>query len=346
MKLGVTAENPLERVVLALGLAPVTLMDTQMSFIRARAIMVGTRLGIFESLAGAPLAAGEVAKRCHTNPAATEKLLNALVGSGYLRFGASQYSLAPLARRWVLGDSPWSLRDKILFEFLEWAFVERFEDFVRTGRPIDLHHAGSEPDWAAYQRAMRALAAVGAPEVVRRTPVPAGATTLLDVGGAHGYLSVSLCRRYPRLNAVVLDLPEAVRQAAPILAEEGIGDRVRHWAADAVTADLGTAAWDVVFVSQLLHHFDAATNRALATRVARALKPGGTFAVLELVRSPSPRHAGQVGSLLDLYFALTSQSGTWSIEEIVSWQRDAGLVPKKPIRLRTIPGAVEVIATR
>src|SRR5438093_68973 len=59
MKLGVTAENPLERVVLALGLAPVTLMDTQMSFIRARAIMVGTRLGIFESLAGAPLAAGE-----------------------------------------------------------------------------------------------------------------------------------------------------------------------------------------------------------------------------------------------------------------------------------------------
>src|SRR5439155_171058 len=158
------------------GTGKVELVHTQMSFIRARAIMVGTRLGIFESLAGAPLAAGEVAKRCHTNPAATEKLLNALVGSGYLRFGASQYSLAPLARRWVLGDSPWSLRDKILFEFLEWAFVERFEDFVRTGRPIDLHHAGSEPDWAAYQRAMRALAAVGAPEVVRRTPVPAGAT--------------------------------------------------------------------------------------------------------------------------------------------------------------------------
>jgi hypothetical protein len=53
-----------------------------------------------------------------------------------------------------------------------------------------------------------------------------------------------------------------------------------------------------------------------------------------------------VGALLDLYFALTSQSGTWSVEEITGWQRGAGLDPLKTIRLRTAPGTAEVIARK
>jgi hypothetical protein len=71
------------------------------------------------------------------------------------------------------------------------------------------------------------------------------------------------------------------------------------------------------------------------------------FVILEMMRPRSPTDAGQVGALLDLYFALTSQSGTWSIEEMSAWQRDAGLIPRRrPIRLRTMPGAAEVVAVK
>ena len=48
---------------------------------------------------------------------------------------------------------------------------------------------------------------------------------------------------------------------------------------------------------------------------------------------------GQIAALLDFYFALTSQSGTWTPEEMAAWQRAAGLEPQRPIRLRTAPGA-------
>src|SRR3954452_21626428 len=101
MKLSVTAENPIERVVLALGLAPVTLMDTHMSFMRARAIMVGVKLGVFDALAAGPLSAADIAARCATAPDATVKLLNALVGSGYLRATHDRYALAAVARKWL-----------------------------------------------------------------------------------------------------------------------------------------------------------------------------------------------------------------------------------------------------
>jgi SAM-dependent methyltransferase len=344
MKLTVKGENPIERLLLALRIPPVTLVDTHMSFMRARAIMVGTKLGIFDALAGAPHTALEVATRCATSPGATEKLLNALTGSGYLRFHGGAYSLSAISRKWVTTDSPSSIRDKVLFEFVEWSLVEHFEDFVRTGKSLDIHQTVSGEQWGLYQSAMRALSGLATPEIVRRTPVPKGAINMLDIGGSHGYFSVAMCRRYPALRSVILDLPTAIVHAGPILAKEGMGERVVHRAGDALTEDLGADAWDFIFVAQLLHHFDEASNRAFVRRVARALRPGGLFAVVEIIRPESPEDGGQLGALLDLYFAVTSQSGTWSIAEISSWQRDAGLITKKPILFRTIPGAAEVIA--
>ncbi len=346
MKLTVSGENGIERLLLALGIPPVTLMDTHMAFMRARSIMVGTKLGLFDALSAGPLTADVVASRCSTSAIATEKLLNALVGSGYLRFRDGHYALSSIARKWVLSDSPTSIRDKVLFEFLEWAFVAQMEDYVRTGQPLELHQSTSDDQWALYQRAMRALSGLAAPEIVRRTPMPRNATTLLDIGGSHGFVSVAMCRRYPGLRAVILDLPAAVTHAAPILAKERMGDRVIHRAGNALDDDLGTNEWDCIYVSQLLHHFDEQENRALVHRIARGLKPGGVFVILEMIRPASPHDAGQVGALLDLYFALTSQSGTWSIEEMASWQQAAGLTPQKPVRLRTVPGAAEVIATK
>jgi SAM-dependent methyltransferase len=308
--------------------------------------MVGTKLGIFDALVPGALTPADVAGKCGTSAPATEKLLNALTGSGYLRFARGRYALTAVARKWVTRDSPTSIRDKVLFEFVEWSIAEGFEDYVRTGEPLDMHRSVTDEQWGLYQRAMRSLSGLGAPEIVKRTPMPSGATRMLDVGGSHGYISVAMCRRYPALSAVVLDLPAAVKHAAPILAAEHMGDRVVHRAGDALTDDLGTEEWDLIYVSQLLHHFDEQTDREFARRVARALKPGGVFVILEMIRPDSPSDAGMVGGLLDLYFAITSQSGTWSIEQMAGWQRDAGLVPGKPIRLRTVPGAAEIVATK
>jgi SAM-dependent methyltransferase len=170
-------------------------------------------------------------------------------------------------------------------------------------------------------------------------PVPEGARDMLDIGGSHGYYSVALCRRHEGLRAVVLDLPEAVKQAAPLLAEEGMGDRVVHREGDALREDLGTEAYDLVIIAQLVHHFSADQNLDVTARIARALRPGGVYAIVDAFRPTTPKDSGQIAALLDFYFALTSQSGTWSPEEMAAWQRAAGLEPRRPIRLRTAPGA-------
>ncbi len=338
MKLGFLPENLIERFAKIAGLVPTPLLDTFHTLLYARAIMAATKLGIFEALEKAPATAAEVAGRCGTNPRATTSLLDAVTGTGYLRFSAGRYALAPVARKWLLESSPRSLRDNVIFRYLEWDIVEGIEDFVRTGKPLHVHEEFDTERWEVYQRGMRSLAGLSADEVARRTPVPPGATAMLDIGGSHGYYSVCLCRRHPGLRSTILDLPGGVEHAAPILAKEGMGERVVHRAGNALTDDLGESAWDVVFVANLIHHFDAPTNAALARRVARALRPGGSYVNLEVLRRDSPSQPGQTGALLNAYFALTSESGTWSFAEMAGWQRDAGLVPQKPIRLATLPG--------
>jgi 2-polyprenyl-3-methyl-5-hydroxy-6-metoxy-1,4-benzoquinol methylase len=347
VRLGVVPENPIDRVVARLGVAPTPLMETQLAYTLARIVMVGTKLGVFDVLAEGEATAMQVAGRCEADERAMAKLLFALAGAGYLEeAGDGRYGLTSMSRKWIVRESPVSLADKLLFQFREWDWVEQSEHFVRSGEPVALHETLDEEGWDLYQRGMRAMTAAFSKEGVRRMPVPKHARDMLDIGGAHGLYSVGLCRRQQGLRSVILDLPEAVEKAAPLLAEEGMGDRVGHQAGDALVYDLGEAQYDLVLVAQLVHHFSEEQNVDLAKRVARSLRPGGVYAIVDILRAATARKAGQVAALLDFYFALTSTSGTWSAEEMAGWQRAAGLAPRRLIRFRSAPGAGIQAATR
>jgi hypothetical protein len=218
VRFGVVPENPVEWMIARLNVAPRPILETQMAFTLARLIMVGTKLGVFEALAAGAAPAATVAERCGTSPVGTEKLLFALAGAGYVRAEEGGYALTALSRKWLLPDSPHSVADKLLFQFYEWEYLERAEDYVRTGEPLELHSMTDGHEWDLYQRGMRAMAGAFATEAVRRMPVPKDARDMLDIGGSHGYYSVALCRRHSGLKSVILDLPNAVEHAAPLLA--------------------------------------------------------------------------------------------------------------------------------
>ncbi len=344
MKLSAQAENLLEAIALRSGLVPTPMGDTQFAFILARTVMVATKLGIFEALTTHPATHPQVAQHCNTSLVATQKILNTLVHLGYLRLKQDQYALSPSARRWMLRDSAQSLYEKMLFQFTEWDMMGGYEEYVRTGKPYQMHESFTAEQWTSYQRGMRAIASISAWEVARRTPVPARAKDMLDIGGAHGYYSVALCRRHAGLRSVILDLPEAIDEAKHILAKEQMGGRVVHQRGNALTDDLGEAQFDVVLIASLVHHFDEDANRRLVQRIARALRPGGVLVVQEFMRSSRPHRGDHLGALLDMFFAVTSESGTWSVEEITDWQRAAGLKPRKPTWLRSIPRHAQQVA--
>ena len=350
MRLGSHPETMLERLALWLNLGPKPLADTQAAFQFARIIMAASRAGLFEALRDEGRAAQEVAARCGTNPRATAKVLDALLAHGYLRYRHGRYELNRLARKWLLAESPDTVVHKLDFQEIEWRWTEGFDQWLYDGVARDMHQALSPEEWRRYQWGMRDFSTAPATEVAWRARLPKAARALLDIGGSHGFYSVQLCRRHQQLTATILELPEAIPTAAKILAREGMGDRVRHVAGNALEDDLGADTYDAVLAANLVHHFDADQNLRLAHKVARALRPGGVFMVVDTVRIDTPTDADQpnrrLGAVLDIYFALTSTSGTWSVSAVQKWQTTAGLSSRRPVWLRTMPGAALIAATR
>jgi SAM-dependent methyltransferase len=344
MRVGLIPENPIEWILDRLGFIPRAMLDTFHGPMQARAVMIAVKLGVFESLADTSLTTEQIAAATNTHPPALEKMLNALVACRYLTVRHGQWKLRSHTRRWMLRSSRHCIADSILHRFVEWKAFEGLEQFIATGQPMEMHDHLPADDWPVYQRGMKSLAGLAVGEVVTRMKLPENPRRMLDIGGSHGVYSAGFCRRYPTLEAVVLDLPEAVEHAAPLLAEEKMGSRVIHQTGDAMTTPLGEREWDFIFVSQLLHHFTAEMNQALCTRIQRSLRPGGTFAIADLERSKNAAVGGQVGTIFDLYFAATSRSGTWSAEEMQRWQTKAGMKPDAPMRLWTVPGIVIVPA--
>src|SRR3712207_8838827 len=61
------------RSAVAANLVPRPLVETQIAFIGARAIMAGVETGVFEALSDGPRDAAEVARVCGTEPSADRK---------------------------------------------------------------------------------------------------------------------------------------------------------------------------------------------------------------------------------------------------------------------------------
>ena len=345
MKIGAIPESLLERLAIFFGLVPTPIIDTFHAVIVARAVMVATKLDVFEALARRPRSAKDLATQLGLDAAALEKLLNVLVAIGYLRSGTTEFSLTRLARKWLLRDSRQSIRDNILLRFLEWQAIEVTEEFVRTGKALDVHDLIHDEQWSVYQRGMRSLARLSAPEVAARVPNLENPLRMMDVGGGHGAYSAAFCRRYPHLNATILDLPQAINVAGSLVAEESLNGRIVHKPGNAKTENFGQAAWDIILISHLLHHFSEAENRSLLKRCAEALRPNGIVVILDVLLRNSLREAGsQTGAVLDLYFGVTSLSGTFSAEQIACWLFPNQLCIEQIIPLRSAPGISVVVA--
>jgi hypothetical protein len=68
--------------------------------------------------------------------------------------------------------------------------------------------------------------------------------------------------------------------------------------------------------------------------------------IQDVIRPRSPNSGDQAGQVLNLFFALTSTSGTWPVAEIQKWLREAKLAVRRPIWLRSVPGAAQVVGVR
>lgn len=176
--------------------------------------------------------------------------------------------------------------------------------------------------------------------------MPGRPTEMLDIGGSHGLYSVELCKKHPTLRATILDLPQAVEKARPIVERSDLGERIGYRKGDALMDGFGENRYDLVLMSNLAHHFSAEENATVSKRAAKALKTGGYFVIQDWLRPQPSSRMDIVAIAVDMYFNLTSTAGTWTLDELKGFQDEAGLAHHRVNRFVEIPSFVQVCARK
>lgn len=336
MRIGPLADDLTEWVALKLNLAPVPLAASVYGMPAARTLAVAQRLGLLAHLARTPATAAEAARALGLEPVPTRLLLEALAGARHVtrRRRDGRYVLHRRARRWLDPTSPTSVASYLDHTADYWAWWADLERIVREGGSFAIHDAAApDPSWRRYVTGQHELARLSADEVAAVVALPADATRLLDLGGAHGTFAAALCRRHPGLEATVLDLPGSVAVGREIA--EG---RVAFREGDMLDpgSDLG-GPYDAVLLFDVVHHLTPEQTLTLLRRIRGVLRPGGTLAVLDLFRTGRRRRPRASAAFLGLFFHLTSGADLPSAAGLARGLAAAGFGPPARARVRRLP---------
>lgn len=345
MRLGVRYDGIAERVGALLNLVPVPVGLAMFGMPSARATQVAQRTGVFAALAEGPASAAGLAGRLGLREQGVALLCDALCAAGLLRLRGGRYALRRRACRWLAVES-----DRYVGGFLAdtahyWEWWGGLEALVRDGRHVELHDKpDDDPYWRSYITGQHELARLSSDAVAKAVALPGGASSLLDVAGAHGEFSMALCRRHPGLRARVVDLPGSAAVGREIVAAAGMADRVEHVVGDMFEADLG-GPHDGALAFNIVHHLAPEQATRLFERVAAALAPGAPLCVLDLYAREDGEQPDS-GAFLGLFFHLTSGADTYSVGEVGAWLQAAGFAAPRVRRLPQLPGLALLRAER
>ena len=177
MQYGAIPTSMAERIALAAGLVPIPVLDTLFGMLKARCVMAGVRLGIFEALAQEPRSAASIAAALRLDESCLDLLLRTLVYCGYLVLDGERFALSPLGRKSMVSGAPRELTGFVQWNYTQWEFAGHLETLVRTGKGLEFHETLERSEaWGHYQKAMLETARFDAPVLARHVPVRAGAT--------------------------------------------------------------------------------------------------------------------------------------------------------------------------
>lgn len=117
--------------------------------------------------------------------------------------------------------------------------------------------------------------------------VPRDARRVLDLGTGDGRLIALISQGRTEMAAVGLDVSDPMLRAASDRFDES--DRISVERHDLVQPLPDLGSFDVVVSSFAIHHLEHERKRSLYHEIFNLLEPGGTFANLEHVASPSNR---------------------------------------------------------
>jgi 2-polyprenyl-3-methyl-5-hydroxy-6-metoxy-1,4-benzoquinol methylase len=273
------------------GPSPALFFDTIGAFQRTEALRTAIELNLFTLIAGGRRSADELAAACDAAERGVRILCDYLTIVGFLHKRDGRYELTPDSDTFLNRNSPAYLggaTEFLLTPQIQGNFTHLTEAVRRGGTATSDEGTVSydNPIWVAFARTMAPLMQLPARLLAdlvggdQQRPL-----RVLDVAAGHGLFGLAIAERYPRAHVTALDWANVLAVAGENARRVGAADRHALLPGSAFDTDWG-GPYDIVLLTNFLHHFDVPTCERLAAKAHAALAPGGRALTLEFIPEP------------------------------------------------------------
>ncbi len=296
---------------------------------RTAALKTAIELDLFRAVGEGPGDTASIARRCSASERGIRILCDFLVISGVLEKSDGRYKHTPSSAAFLDPRSPACLAS--MAQFLgNRANMEPFEQFtevVRAGRTTLKGNGSVEPEnpiWVQFAETMAPMVGPLAPPLGKLVlEGHNGPMRVLDIAAGHGLFGIEIARQNPQAQVTGLDWMPVLRVALKNAERAGVKDRYATLPGSAFEVDFG-GPYDVVLLTNFLHHFDKAACVGLLKKVRAALKPGGRAATLEFVPNEDRVSPPMAASFAMIMLAGTVAGDAYTFNDLRAMHEEAG----------------------
>jgi 2-polyprenyl-3-methyl-5-hydroxy-6-metoxy-1,4-benzoquinol methylase len=270
------------------GPNPALIFDTLVSFQRSAALRAAIELDLFRAIGEGPGDVASLARQCSASERGIRILCDFLTIHGFLNKADGRYQLTPTSAVFLDPRSPSCMASISRFignpDMMEPCL--RLAEIVRTGRTTLPGQGSVEPENPVWVDFAHSMAPMMAPMTAPLGQIVlegySGPVRVLDIAAGHGLFGIEIAKQHPQAEIVALDWAPVLEVAKANAQKAGVAGRYHTLPGSAFDVEYGEP-YDIILLTNFLHHFDVPTCVTLLKKVRAALKPGGRCATLEFV---------------------------------------------------------------
>lgn len=330
--------------------SPIPIFETLNAYQRTAALKAAIELEVFTAIAAAGegrATANELAERCKCAQRGMRILCDYLVVMGFLTKVEARYGLTPESALYLDRSSPAYLGSAAGFLTTP-QIMDAYRELtgaVRKGGTMMGQEGSVEPEnpiWIEFARSMAPMMAMPAQMIAKLIGTDSRPTRkVLDIAAGHGLFGINVALKNPQAEIFALDWPAVLEVAKENAQKAGVSGRYHTLAGSAFEVDFG-AGYDVVLLTNFLHHFDAATCEGLLRRVHAALGEGGRAVTFEFVPNEDRVTPPQTAGFAMIMLGTTPSGDAYTFSEFDRMFRNAGFTRSEFHPLPPTPESVIV----
>jgi len=304
--------------------------ETLNAYQNTAALKAAIELDLFTAIGQGADTVAPLAKRCRGTERGIRILCDYLTIIGFLTKTEGRYGLTIESTKFLDRRSPDYQGTSSGFLALP-ETVDTFmhlTETIRTGRPPMGQGEGSvsheNPIWVDFARSMAPLTIPVAEEIASAIHADSAQKwKVLDIAAGHGMFGITVAKRNPNAEIFAQDWPQVLEVAAENAKVADITQRYHRLPGSAFDVEFGEG-YDVILLTNFLHHYDAPTNEGLLRKIRKAISPQGTLVTMDWVPNPDRVTPKRAASFSMMMLGMTPGGDAYTFTEYDQMFRNAG----------------------